>query len=57
MTPAVKSRMAAIDEELVMKKASSSSVTVFSRFLKNRNFKYYATEIKPEFEAQASVLD
>ena len=51
MTQAVKSRLAAIDEELVIKKASSSSVTVFSPYLKNRDFKYYLTEIKPEFEA------
>ena len=56
MTSAVKSRLAAIDEELVTKKASSSSVTVFSPFLKNRDFKYYSTEITLDFEAQTSVM-
>ena len=56
LTQAVRSRLAAIDEELVDKRASSSAVTVFSPYLKNKDFKYYLTEVKPEFEAQPSVL-
>ena len=56
MTMAVETRLAALDEEIATKKASSSSVTVFSPFLKNRDFKFYATKIKPKFEAQTSVL-
>ena len=56
MTSAVKTRLAALDEEIVVKKSSSSSVTVFSPFLKSKDFKFYSTEIKPEFEAQTSVL-
>ena len=56
MTPAVKLRLAALDEELLTKKTSSSSVTVFSPYLKNHDFKYYLTELVPDFEAQASLL-
>ena len=56
MTPSVKLRFAAIDEELKKKKASSSNVTVLAPFLKKRDFRYYATDLSPEFEAQASVL-
>ena len=56
MTSAVKTRLAALDEEIVVKKSSSSSVTVFSPFLKSKDFKFYSTEIKPGFEAQTSVL-
>ena len=56
MTPSVKLRLAAVDEELATKKATSSSVTVFSPFLKKRDFRYYATDLSPDFEAQASVL-
>ena len=43
MTPSVKLRLAAIDEELVKKKASSNTVTVLSPFLKKRDFRYYTT--------------
>ena len=56
MTSAVTLRLAAIDEELKIKKASSSSTITFSPYLKSKDFRYYATEISPEFEAQASVL-
>ena len=56
MTPAVKLRLAALDEELKVKKAVSSSVTTFSPDLKSKDSKYYLTDITADFEAQASVL-
>ena len=56
MTQAVKTRFAAIEEELLVKKASSSATTVFNPYLKNRDFKYYLTDVIPEFDAQTSVL-
>ena len=56
MTSAVKLRLAALDEELKEKKASSSTTTTFSPYLKSKDARYYLTDIKADFEAQASVL-
>ena len=56
MTPSVKLRLAAMDEELATKKASSSSVTVFNPFLKSRDARYYLTDLTADFEAQTSIL-
>ena len=56
MTSAVKLRLAALDEELKEKKASSSTTTVFNPYLKSKNSRYYLTDIKADFEAQTSVL-
>ena len=56
LTPSVKLRLAALDQELLEKKASSSSVTVFPPFLKNRDFRYYLSDVTPDFDAQTSVL-
>ena len=56
MCSSVISRLAALDEELKVKREGASKVTVFQPFLKNPDSKYYMTDLVPDFAASEALL-
>ena len=56
MGSSVTSRIAALDKELEKKRSLASSVPIFQPFLKNRDLKFYKTDIDLDSSAPDSVL-